>query len=250
MAEILHYYLFKSRNKDNKDIPNFHERTKMFYVDYDPRILSAMDPRITEVDKAYAKFVSEGVPGELTRLYEAVNFRNPEKIRNHLISKLALDQISIIKNIQRVMDHVSMQEDCRATSKWLFDFDCTDVTCLRDFVETCKENAHTGEFTADLITEIQETPHGYAIISKEPFDTRVPMTKMSKAFIDVTLMRDNLVFRDMRETGKPWISIIDTISHKPDINGEFNWEYIAKRRESLDYKIESLDCNVDEEIDR
>ena len=249
MADILHYYLFKSRNKDNKDIPNFHERTKMFYMDYDPRTLSVMDPRIVEVDEAYAKFVSEGVPGELTRLYEAVNFRDPEKIRNHLISKLALNQVNI-KNIQRAMDQVSMQEDCRATSKWLFDFDCTDIAHLRDFVETCKENAHTGEFTADLITEIQETPHGYAVISKEPFDTRVPMTKMSEALIDVTLMRDNLVFRDMREASEPWISAMSTSSHKPNINGEFDWEYIAKKRKILDCEIENLGCNIDEEIDR
>lgn len=51
----LYVYLIRSRNKDNKDIPNFKERIKTIleYKENEDRII-----------KEFHRFAADGVPGE------------------------------------------------------------------------------------------------------------------------------------------------------------------------------------------
>lgn len=51
----LYVYLIRSRNKDNKDIPNFKERIKTIleYKENEDRVI-----------KEFHKFAADGVPGE------------------------------------------------------------------------------------------------------------------------------------------------------------------------------------------
>lgn len=75
----LYVYLICSRNKDNKDIPNFKERAKTIleYKENEDKVI-----------KEFHRFAADGVPGEQTRLYRSVNSRNEEKIREELIIRL------------------------------------------------------------------------------------------------------------------------------------------------------------------
>ena len=72
----LYVYLIRSRNKDNKDLPNFKERTKT--------ILEYKQNEEKVFDEFY-RFAEDGVPDEQTRLYRSVNSRNEEKIRENLL---------------------------------------------------------------------------------------------------------------------------------------------------------------------
>ena len=72
----LYVYLIRSRNKDNKDIPNFKQRveTILEYKENEDKVI-----------EAFKNFANKGVPGEQTRLYRSVNSRNEEKIREEFI---------------------------------------------------------------------------------------------------------------------------------------------------------------------
>lgn len=66
----LYVYLICSRNKDNKDIPNFKERaeTILEYRENEDKVIDA-----------FKSFAVKGLTGEQTRLYRSVNSRNEEK---------------------------------------------------------------------------------------------------------------------------------------------------------------------------
>lgn len=73
----LYVYLMRSRNKENKDIPNFKERAKTI-LEYKEN-----EDKVIEVFKDFA---IKGLPGEQTRLYKSVNSRNEEKLEKSLLS--------------------------------------------------------------------------------------------------------------------------------------------------------------------
>ena len=73
----LYVYLMSSRNKENKDIPNFKERAKTI-LEYKEN-----EDKVIEVFKDFA---IKGLPGEQTRLYKSVNSRNEEKLEKSLLS--------------------------------------------------------------------------------------------------------------------------------------------------------------------
>lgn len=63
----LYVYLMRSRNKDNKGIPNFKQRDKTIleYKENEDKII-----------EEFKSFATKGVSGEQTRLYRSVNSRN------------------------------------------------------------------------------------------------------------------------------------------------------------------------------
>lgn len=72
----LYVYLMCSRNKDNKNIPEFKERSKTIleYIENEDMI-----------KESFKDFAAKGLPGEQTRLYRSVNSRNEDKIREDLL---------------------------------------------------------------------------------------------------------------------------------------------------------------------
>jgi hypothetical protein len=84
----LYVYLIRSRNKDNKDIPNFKERvaTILEYKENEDKVI-----------EAFKSFAAEGVPSEQTRLYRSVNSRNEEKIREEFVIRLLRDKPSMTR---------------------------------------------------------------------------------------------------------------------------------------------------------
>lgn len=182
----LYVYLMCSRNKDNKDIPNFKERAKTIleYKENEDKVI-----------EAFKSFAAEGLPGEQTRLYRSVNSRNEEKIREELIIRLLRDKPSMAR-LNHTLASVAQQVQNRDESKWLFDFDVDDDKLSEDFKKDIRRFAHdSGVFFYNYEIETHKTPHGYAIIVPYGFDTRELMEKWKD--YDITLKKDNLLFLDM-----------------------------------------------------
>lgn len=177
----LYVYLIRSRNKDNKDIPNFKGRIKTIleYKENEDRVI-----------KEFHRFAADGVPGEQTRLYRSVNSRNEEKIREELIIRLVRDKPSVTK-LNRTLASVAQQVENRNEDKWLFDFDVDNELLMYDFVYDVII------FSGIPLSDIQadKTPHGYAIVVPHGFDTRKLMEKWKD--YDITLKKDELLFLDM-----------------------------------------------------
>ena len=95
----LYVYLMRSRNKDNKDMLNFKERTKTIleYKENEDKVI-----------EAFKSFAAKGVPGEQTRLYRSVNSRNEEKIREEFIIRLLRDKPSMTQ-LNRTLASVAQQ---------------------------------------------------------------------------------------------------------------------------------------------
>ena len=68
--EGLRVVLFKSRNKDNRDLDGFKERSVGFVS------TRGMD----QLEAEFQDFVRKGVPGELCRMYVTVNRRDNDKV--------------------------------------------------------------------------------------------------------------------------------------------------------------------------
>ena len=177
----LYVYLIRSRNKDNKDVPNFKERTKT--------ILEYKQNEEKVFDEFY-RFAADGVPGEQTRLYRSVNSRNEEKIKEELIIRLLKDKPSMTK-LNRTLASVAQQVENRDESKWLFDFDVDDELLMYDFVHDVII------FSRIPLSDIQAytTPHGYAIVVPHGFDTRELMERWKD--YDISIHKDRLLFLDM-----------------------------------------------------
>lgn len=175
----LYVYLIRSRNKDNKNVPNFKERAKTIleYKENEDRII-----------KEFHRFAADGVPGEQTRLYRSVNSRNEEKIREEFIIRLLRDKPSMTK-LNRTLASVAQQVENRDESKWLFDFDVDDEEKVDDFIDDiyfCSETENH---------ELHKTPHGYAIVVPHGFDTRELMDKWKDC--EIRIHKDRLLFLDM-----------------------------------------------------
>ena len=179
----LYVYLIRSRNKDNKDIPNFKERTQTIleYKENEDKVV-----------EEFRRFAVDGVPGEQTRLYRAVNSRNEEKIREKLVIRLLRDKPSVTK-LNRTLASVAQQVENRDESKWLFDFDVDDEIIVKNFVDDIFVQTDV-DYPIEKI-ERHKTPHGYAIVVPYGFDTRKLMEKWKD--YDITLKRDELLFLDI-----------------------------------------------------
>ena len=172
----LYVYMFRSRNKDNAHLSNFHERCKtiLAYAEDEPK-----------VRRDFERFAAEGIPSEKTRLYRSVNRRDENKIREELTIRLIKDKPSMTK-LNATLTSVAMQSNSRAESKWLFDFDVDDLATLIQF-----------DNDLPVAHRVYNTPNGYAIVVDHGFDTRELMEKW-KGY-DITLKRDDLLFLDMKE---------------------------------------------------
>lgn len=177
----LYVYLIRSRNKDNKDIPNFRERAKTIleYKENEDKVI-----------EAFKSFAAKGVPGEQTRLYRSVNSRNEEKIRNEFVIRLLRDKLSMTR-LNRTLASVAQQVQNRDESKWLFDFDTDNRELVADFLSDI--NHFSGIKLIDM--NCHKTPHGFAIVVPYGFDTRGLMEKWKD--YDITLKKDELLFLDM-----------------------------------------------------
>lgn len=177
----LYVYLICSRNKDNKNIPNFKQLTKTIleYKENEDKVI-----------EAFKSFAAKGVPGEQTRLYRSVNSRNEEKIREELIIHLLRDKPSMTQ-LNRTLASVAQQVQNRDESKWLFDFDVDNYLSRTEFINDIAEFSNIEE---DEI-ESFDTPNGFHIVVPHGFNTRELIENWKD--YDITLKKDGLLFLDM-----------------------------------------------------
>ena len=174
----LRVVLFKSRDKDNKEIQGFKERAKIFLTDKED---------ISELRPAFANFVLDGVAHERSRFYVSINSRNPEIIKKILIKKILYDNISIL-DMNKITCSVADLAECASEKRWLFDYDEDSYGAVQSFIEKVKEY---GNFTEKEV-ELHDTPNGYAVVVAHGFDTR----KLLAEFPNVTLKRDDKLCYD------------------------------------------------------
>lgn len=165
--------LFNSRNKDNKNIPNFKQRSKTFIFEDEETTM-----------KKFVKFAEEGVPGETSRLYISVNERDEEKTRKQLICELVMDNVSL-ERINSKIYSIAMQPQNAEEKKWLFDFDENNEELVKKFAEDVRAFGKCQVW-------IKPTKNGFAIISEHGFDTRELLTKYKN--YDITLKRDAMLY--------------------------------------------------------
>ncbi len=173
----MHIVLFKSRNKDNKDLAGYHERQVSFLT---------KEPACSEIlRRQFQDFVANGISGEMCRMYYSVNERDEEKVRKAL-AHLLIDNPGInLCSLPSKLASIAAAKECAKTQQWLFDFDLNDNEAAKQFagdISWVTEGAVT--------VSIHKTPHGYAIITSRGFDTRELMGKWGHC---VTLMKDDML---------------------------------------------------------
>ncbi|GAA5395212.1 hypothetical protein SuUB81_10030 [Streptococcus uberis] len=166
----LRVVLFTSRNKDNKNVIGFVERTKAFLT----------TKTVEELKDEFKLFVEKGCLEETSRFYISVNERNNSKVQKALIHYLLDNEINMASIPSKVASIASKKENS-LTNKWLFDFD-DDKEKINAFVADVK-TLYIAE------PEVYETPNGYAVIVEHGFDTRELLKKWDK----VELKRDAML---------------------------------------------------------
>lgn len=170
----IYVVLFVSRNKDNKDIPNFKERRKSFIT----------HKTVEELRDEFLSFVEMGQEGELSRMYYSVNERDGDKIYKELMHFLFDNPDFNLCSLGSKLAGIAAKKECAKTKQWMFDFDSNTLNDLYAFIHDLRKYYHSEEY------ETYSTPHGYAIVTEHGFDTRELLEKWKDL---VTLKRDDLL---------------------------------------------------------
>lgn len=175
-SDGVYVVLFMSRNKDNKDIPNYKQRRKTFITK------RKVDDPILQ--REFTKFFEDGVQGEMCRMYYSVNARNTNKIHRELLHFLIDNPEYNLCGIESKISSIAAKKECANERRWLFDFDSSDTDKLSLFCENIKE------IDNEIRVIIHKTPNGYAVITNRGFDIR----KLSDDWNEfITLKKDDLL---------------------------------------------------------
>lgn len=179
--------LFISRNKDNKNVEGFKQRSYSFLTS---EYTSAQEE--TNLFKDFNNFVDKGVLGETSRWYMSINERDSNKVNNKLIHYLVDHPEMNPASIPSKSVSLAQSIECAVTKKWLFDFDSDDYKNMLEF----KEDIHK-IIKGDKQEIIHyETMNGYAVIVPHGFDTRDLLAKWNKEETIVEVKRDGMLLLD------------------------------------------------------
>lgn len=157
---------FVSRNKDNKNIEGFKERSKSFLF----------EGQESELFAKFSDFAKQGKPNELSRMYFSVNNRNIELANKKLVHYLIDNPLTPPHKLYQKLVSLANQKDCAMTNYWMFDFDESDEKLWMEFVNDIREYA--GE---DIGYSSFKTVSGFNIIVDRGFDTRELLSKWDNA---------------------------------------------------------------------
>lgn len=182
--------LFISRNKDNKDVKGFKQRSQVFLTSEYTTIQEEVN-----LLKDFNNFVDKGVLGETSRWYMSINERDSKKVNNKLIHYL-IDHPEINPaSIPAKSVSLAQSIECAITKKWLFDFDNENYEKLVEF----KEDIHK-IINGDKWEIVHyETMNGYAVIVPHGFDTRELLSKWNKEETIVEVKRDGMLLLDWKK---------------------------------------------------
>lgn len=182
--------LFISRNKDNKDVKGFKQRSQVFLTSEYVSIQEEVN-----LLKDFNNFVDKGVLGETSRWYMSINERDSKKINNKLIHYLIDHPEMNPASIPSKSVGLAQSIECAVTKKWLFDFDNENYEKLVDF----KEDIHK-IINGDKWEIVHyETMNGYAVIVPHGFDTRDLLAKWNKEEAIVEVKRDGMLLLDWKK---------------------------------------------------
>lgn len=176
-ANPMHVVLFVSRNKDNKNVPNYTERRMSFVTknSIDDEYLSSK----------FKIFAEQGVPGETSRMYYSVNSRNEQLVYEELLHFLISNKDFNLCAMQSKLAGLAAKKENALSKKWMFDFDINSESELLKF---CKDIT---DIDPNVNIETHKTPNGYAVITSRGFDTRELFKKWNTD--DVSLKRDDML---------------------------------------------------------
>ncbi|ARM67621.1 hypothetical protein LW81_051 [Lactococcus phage LW81] len=179
--------LFISRNKDNKNVEGFKQRSYSFLTS---EYTSVQEE--TNLFKDFNNFVDKGVLGETSRWYMSINERDSNKVNNKLIHYLVDHPEMNPASIPSKSVSLAQSIECAVTKKWLFDFDSDDYKNMLEF----KEDIH--KIIKGDKQEIvhYETMNGYEVIVPHGFDTRDLLAKWNKEETIVEVKRDGMLLLD------------------------------------------------------
>lgn len=163
--------IFTSRNKDNKDISGFKQRTVSFLSE---------NP-LPEINK-FNHFGLEGVPGELRRFYVTVNKRKNDSTIKSLQHYLLDHPDYPATKIENKLTSLAMKPENAVEHKWLFDFD------RKDGIDNFASDLVYEGFKKKEI-EVYKTVNNYAVVVSHGFDSRSILRK----YDCVELKRDGLL---------------------------------------------------------
>ena len=189
-SDKLTVVLFISRNKDNKEVANYTERRNAFVTTREPH----------ELEHKFNAFVNDGLPGEMVRMYVSVNPRSNSKTFKALQHAMLDNEYNLATLPQRVAAFAAKKENAYDSSNlnWLFDFDPIDGENTEDLLQkflNAVEHAHLttqtkkGQNRPEMAVTTHKTPHGYAVVVDQRFDTR----ELLSQFPNVELKRDDLL---------------------------------------------------------
>ena len=179
MNDTYRVVLFNSRNKDNKDIENFRQRSKSFLTLYNK----------DKVFKEFQNFVKEGQVGETSRLYVSVNQVDYKSVMKEF-TKFLIDKdfdYEPHKVMPKLASLGSLKEN-KLTKHWLFDFDSADADLYNEFSREVREIAQKDDNLCWFKEKI--TPNGWHLVVSHGFDTRELMKKWGDI---VDLKRDAML---------------------------------------------------------
>ena len=180
--------LFISRNKDNKNVEGFKQRSQTFLTNKQYNFVEDG----LDLLKDFKNFVSKGVLGETSRWYMSINERDSNKVNNKLVHYLIDHPEMNPASIPSKSVSLAQSIECAVTEKWLFDFDSDDYKNMLEF----KEDIHKiiGVDKQEIVH--YETMNGYAVIVPHGFDTRGLLAKWNKEETIVEVKRDGMVLLD------------------------------------------------------
>ena len=180
--------LFISRNKDNKNVEGFKQRSQTFLTNKQYNFVEDG----LDLLKDFKNFVSKGVLGETSRWYMSINERDSNKVNNKLVHYLIDHPEMNPASIPSKSVSLAQSIECAVTEKWLFDFDSDDYKNMLEF----KEDIHKiiGVDKQEIVH--YETMNGYAVIVPHGFDTRGLLAKWNKEETIVEVKRDGMLLLD------------------------------------------------------
>lgn len=167
---------FVSRNKDNRDVPNFKERKETFFQK------SAED-----TERRFKHFVEDGQPGEYSRYYVSVNNRDMEKTQKDLMCYFVQNNLSVrLAGLETLACSMAMKPENAATKYWLFDLDEMTKMQAKEFQNWVRK--------CDVTTVLRPTKSGYALVVFSRFDYRDVLNRAEQAGYKVELKKDAQLF--------------------------------------------------------
>lgn len=183
--------LFISRNKDNKEVEGFKQRSYSFLTN---KKYSSVEDRL-DLLKDFNNFVDKGVLGETSRWYMSINERDSKKVNNKLIHYLIDHPEMNPASIPPKSVSLAHSVECAVTKKWLFDFDNENYQKLVEFKKDIQKiiNDDKCEITH------YKTVNGYAVVVSHGFDTRELLSKWNEEETIVEVKRDGMLLLDWKK---------------------------------------------------